>query len=200
MHKSGSEARRLVLGRRAGPIGKGRRRGMRKKLLVVFSACSMAAGTGAVGRAEENGGGIRVGVYDNRAVAVAYAHSKFNPARRKVEELEEARRSGDSARAKELDEWGWRHQRDLHRKGFCRVPVDDILARVRERLPEVARRTGVDVIGWQCDYAAPKVRVIDVTRELVSLFEPSEKTWKTVEGLKDHPAVDLDEMEGHHDR
>lgn len=141
---------------------------------------------------------IRLGVYDNRAIAVAYAPSKFNPVREKMQQLEQARDAGDTQRATQLEQWGQQHQRQLHRQGFCRVPVDDLLAHVQDRLPEVARSTRVSAITWQCDYSAPEVEVVDITDALVMLFEPSEKTLETVEQIKKHKPVDLDEIEKHH--
>jgi len=70
---------------------------------------------------------------------------------------------------------------------------------MKDRFPEVARKTGVDVIAWQCDYAGPDVGVVDITKDLVLLFEPSEKTLKTVEELMKHAPLDLDYIEQHHD-
>jgi hypothetical protein len=83
---------------------------------------------------------LRVGVYDNRAIAVAYAPSKYNLVQDKMKQYEEAKKAGDSARAKELQDWGAKHERQLHRQGFGRVPVDDLLAHVKDRLPEIARK------------------------------------------------------------
>ena len=117
---------------------------------------------------------VRVGTYDNRAIAVAYAPSKYNPVAEKMKERKQAEQAGDKERIAELDAWGEKHQREVHRMGFGRVPVDRLLAHVADRIPDVAREAGVDVIAWQCDYAAPGIEVVDVTDELVSLFDPSE--------------------------
>ena len=158
----------------------------------------LAAGVSAAW-SEESRPKVRLGVYDNRAIAVAYAASKFNPVRQKMADYEQAKGAGDEARMRELKEWGEKHQRQLHRQGFGRVPVGDLLAHVKDNLPEVARKTGIDAIVWQCDHAGPHVEVVEITNELVQLFEPSEKTLRTVEELKKHPPADLDVIEQHHD-
>ena len=142
---------------------------------------------------------LRVGIYDNRAIAVAYAPSKYNPVSSKMKEYKEAKAAGDTERAKQLEAWGEKHQRQLHRQGFGRVPVDDLLAHVKDQLPEVARKAGVNVIAWGCDYAAPNVEQVDVTDELVKLFDPSEKTLKIVAQIKNHKPADLDEIEHNHE-
>jgi hypothetical protein len=43
------------------------------------------------------------------------------------------------------------------------------------------------------------VEVIDITAELVQLFNPSKKTLTTIAQLADHPPLDLDTIEQGHD-
>jgi hypothetical protein len=138
---------------------------------------------------------IRLGIYDNRAIALAYAPSRYNPVGEKMAEFKKAKASGDTARARELEEWGQKHQKQLHRQGFGRVPVDDILALVKDKLPEVARKTGVTAIVWQCDYPGPDIEIVDITDDLVNIFDPPEKTRKWIKEMKNKPIIDLDEIE-----
>ena len=79
------------------------------------------------------------------------------------------------------------------------MPVDDLLAHVNDRLPDIARQAGVDLITWQCNYTGPNVEIVDVTDELVKLFEPSDKTLRVVAELKKQPPLDLDTIEQHQD-
>ncbi|MHC4414881.1 MAG: hypothetical protein ACYS0G_06320 [Planctomycetota bacterium] len=166
--------------------------------LLVACAVTML-GAFSVARSHEPRAGLRVGVYDNRAIAVAYATSRFNPVSEKMAEFEKAKAAGDAKRVEELEAWGEKHQRQLHRQGFGRVPVDDLLAHVKDELPEVARKTGIDAIAWHCDYASADVEQVDITTELVMLFDPSKKTLKTVQELRKHEPVDLDVLEQGHD-
>ena len=71
---------------------------------------------------------------------------------------------------KELDTRLQRSQRQSHFRAFCRVPVNDLLDYVADKLPDVARHRGVDVIGWYPDFTAEKVESIDITKELAALF------------------------------
>jgi hypothetical protein len=152
--------------------------------------------TGAAGNASAES--IRLGVYDSRAVAIAYAPSQFNPARKKMEEFKRAQAEGNKERMQELENWGQQHQRQLHRQGFAMVPVGDLLNHVRDKLPEVAKRANVVAIARACDFTSSSVELVDVTDELVKLFDPSEKTLKNIEMIQSKPAVDLDELEQHH--
>jgi hypothetical protein len=168
------------------------------RLILCAAAGAMLVNWGAAGWTAEPARRVRIGTYDNRAIAVAYAPSKYNPVAEKMKEYEKAKADGDEAKQKELKAWGEKHQRQLHRQGFGRAPVDDLLLAVKEKLPEAARRANVDAIVWQCDYAA-EVDVVDVTDELVQLFEPSPRVLKIVAELKNKPPLDPDLIEKHHD-
>ncbi len=144
---------------------------------------------------------IRLGVYDNRAIAIAWASSKYNLVGQKIGEMKKAEADGDTEKAGELREWGKNLQRKLHRQGFGRVPVDDLLVPVKDRFPEVAKKTGVVAIVWQSDYAGEDVELVDITQDLVTLFNPSEKVlrWTNPEELKKNPPLDLEFIEQHQD-
>jgi hypothetical protein len=141
---------------------------------------------------------VRVGTYDSRAIALAYAPSKYNPVGEKMKEHAAAKAAGNTKRVKELEAWGEKHQRALHRQGFGRVPVDDLLAAVKQHLPEVAAKAGVDAIAMSCDYQGANVELVDVTNELVALFEPSERTLGFVRDLKQRQPIDLDDLQKEH--
>jgi hypothetical protein len=147
--------------------------------------------------AAEPGAVLRVGVYDSRAIAIAYANSEFNTVRDKMKEYEAAKAAGDRAKVEELEEWGERRQRQLHRQGFGRVPVTDLLACVKDRFPEVARQTGVEVIAFECDYLAPGAEEVDITMELAMLFNPSDKALQWIEDIRQVEPLSLDEIEEH---
>jgi len=137
------------------------------------------------------GRGLRVGTYDPRAIAVAFAHSSMQRdiMKQKMDEMTKAKAAGDEKKIAELKSWGEQQQHKLHLQGFSGAPVDDILARVKDKLPQVAKRCGVEVIAGKMNYVGGGVAVVDVTDELVKLFEPSEKALKMIESLKKQPLV-----------
>ncbi len=147
--------------------------------------------------AKGNAAPLRIGTYDSRAIAAAYAASKFNPVREKMKEMQAAKAAGDQAKIKELEEWGQSRQRQLHRQGFGRVPVDDLLAHVKDKLPEAARQAGVAAVAMSCDWTGPDVEAVDITDALVALYEPSNRTLEMVKKLKGVAPMPLDEIERH---
>jgi hypothetical protein len=126
---------------------------------------------------------VRIGVYDSRAVAVAFAPSGQNrhALQQLMNDAKRAEAAKDDKRLAELKAQGAARQRRMHLQGFSNAPVDDILAHVRDRLPDVARRAGVVAIVPAADFHdAAAVETVDVTDDLVALFEPSERTLRTV--------------------
>src|SRR5262249_27166244 len=117
--------------------------------------------------------------------------SRYNPVKEKRAAYERARAAGDSGTAKELEAWGERYQRQLYFQGFGRVPVGDLLEPVKDRVRELAVRRGLAAISMGCDYAAGDVELVDVTEDLVKLYDPSEKTLATARQVRAAQPMDL---------
>jgi hypothetical protein len=167
--------------------------------IIIVSAATLAVTLGVHGsdasQEPEANSRMRVGVYDNRGIAIAYAASSFNPVSGKMTELEQARADGDKKRIMELEAWGQQHQRQLHRQGFGRLPVTDLIEPVKDRLPALAKELGVDVIAFECNYLGPNVEQLDITVDMVKLYNPSDQTMKWVrEAMKARP-IGLDEID-----
>ena len=160
-------------------------------LLTVFSVSLV--------RGQETAETIKIGTYDSRAIAVAFAPSRFNPVKENMQEYNKAKAEKNTSRMKELEAWGKKHQRELHRQGFSTVPVNNLIAHVKDQLPALAKSVGVIAIVRECDFTAPNVEVVDVTDELVKLYDPTPKTLRTVGEIRKVAPADLDEVEKHHD-
>lgn len=167
-------------------------------LAAVVLTLSLASATPS---APEAGAKLRVGVYDSRAIAIAYGNSDYLPAREMKQKYRAAKEAGDEARVKELETWGQDHQKKLHFQGFGRVPVTDLLELVKDRIPDVAKTAGVDVIAFECNYTGSNVEVVDITEELALLFLPNEKalTWlKEVRQVEPLSLIELANMDHDH--
>ena len=80
--------------------------------------------------------------------------------------------------------------------GFSTGPVADILAKVKDKLPGIARQERVTAIvsKWELPYAEQGVELVDVTLPLVKLFNPSEQVLKWIEEMKNQPPVPFDKL------
>jgi hypothetical protein len=158
--------------------------------VIVIGGALAAVGAAPAGNQPQTAK-VRIGTYDSRAIAVAYAASTFNPVAAKVKEHEAAKQAGDAAKVAELEKWGESHQRMLHFQGFGRVPVGDLLEHVKDGVAKVAADRGVAVITMACDHAAAGVEVVDVTDDLVELFGPSDRTREMARKVRDAEPVSL---------
>lgn len=137
---------------------------------------------------------IRIGTYDNRAIAIAFAHSKSSPMAERQREMDKAKAAGDEAKMKELKAWGVEYQRQLHFQGFGRVPVDDLLAPVKEQLGKLAREKHLAAIAMSCDFTSEQVEVVDITDDIVKLYDPPEKALKHVREIRKVKPIELTKL------
>jgi len=147
---------------------------------------------------------LRVGTFDSRAVAIAYASSDIH--RRAMapmmEEHKKAKAAGDTKKAKELEAKGQAGQERLHFQGFGTAPVNDLLETVKDQLPAIAQKAGVDLIvsKWDVVYQAPGVEIVDVTDLIVEPFHPNEKAKGYIKELTKHPPVPPEVLAKHKDK
>ena len=141
---------------------------------------------------------MKIGVYDSRGVAIAYARSpEFGESVARLRaDYEQAKAKGDSAQMKKLGQEGPWMQVRLHQRGFSTAGVGDLLAKVADALPGVAREAGVVLIvsKWEMPYRDASVEVVDVTLPIAKLFKADEQTLKILEELKDQKPVPFDEV------
>ena len=176
---------------------------MKTNILLFLSVCLFAQA--AAGAAEAPTAtppkplAPRVGIYDSRVVAFAYFWSA--PQQQRLRERRVAARAakaaGDQATcvaiAKEMKEL----QSRSHLQVFSTAPVDDAMAALRERLPQLAAQAGVGEFVSKWDEAALQQYAVDarvdVTDLLVQEFKLPESQQKVLETIKRAPPVPLDE-------
>jgi len=156
---------------------------------IMFSA-ALLAGSSLLHAADkqEKRSLLRVGVYDSRAIAIAYCNSDHwsKILKAKQAELEKAKKDGNEEKVKEIEAWGPAQQARAHLMGFSTAPVHDCFDCVRDQVASVAKNAGVDMIvsKWELDYLADDAQTVDVTTELAKLFNPNERAWKSIESLE----------------
>ena len=169
-----------------------------QRRFIVSSAVALCvmAGAAAFGQSKENT--LRIGVYDSRAVAVAYGNSaEFRKSLDAVTaDHKKAKDAKDDKRVKEIETQMKAKQRRAHEQGFSTGSVADIVAKIKDSLPGVAKKAGVDVIvsKWEVNYQSPGIKVVDVTDDLVSLFHVSAKGLEWAKGIKAQPPVPIEQI------
>lgn len=164
--------------------------------LAVFT--TVGAG---VPEEKTSGAKVRVGTFDSRAVAIAYVRSEAFDRHLKGlrAEYEKAKAAGDEKRVKELEAEGPAGQELVHKQGFGTWPVDNILAKIKGKIPKIAKQADVDVIvsKWNVVYQRPGVEFVDVTDLMVQPFDPDESTLQAIKELLKRAPVPLEELKKH---
>jgi hypothetical protein len=174
---------------------------MRKELVVLgmcLTTATLAVCSGPAAAEKAANSPMRIGVYDSRGVAIAYARSpEFGESMARLRaDYEQAKAKGDSAQVKKLGQEGPWMQVRLHQRGFSTAGVGDLLAKVDDALPGVAREAGVVLIvsKWEMPYQDASVEVVDVTLPIAKLFKADEQTLKILGELKDQKPIPFDEV------
>jgi len=146
----------------------------------------------------------RVGIYDSRAIAVAFVGSELYNATvgkekaEKMAEYKKAESEGDQEKLAELKAWGEAQQALLHKQGFSTAPVDGILEHIGGQLPKVKKEADVELLVSKWDKKTlaehKSAEQIDVTMRLIEAFKPNEKQKKSAIEIQKHDPVPMDKM------
>jgi len=172
-------------------------------LLLILSLVSVAGGqiwaAGSGGEAKDEL--QRIGIYDSRAVAYAFFWTNDQQAKRneQMKAANAAKAAGDTSQFEKLSKALTDAQQKIHRQVFSSAPVDDALAAIEPRLPEIRKQAGDAALVSKWDAPAlrkyPSAVQVDVTDLLVAEFKPTEKQLKAIEEIKKQKPVPLDQVE-----
>jgi hypothetical protein len=142
--------------------------------------------------------GVRVGTFDSRAVAIAYYRSmEFQKVLgEKRARQSKAKQASDAAAVQLLEAEGRQLQGLINRQGFGNAPIGEVIKRIEDELPKVAKRVGVDVIVSQWDVVFQKsdTSFVDVTDQLVQLFKADKKTLEVIAAIRKTRPVPVSEL------
>jgi len=142
---------------------------------------------------------VRVGTYDSRAVAMAHFGKMIKDGWLKnlYRSHAEAKAAGDEKLAKELEAKAVSQQERFHRQVFGAAPVSDALEKIEKDIPKVAASAEVDVIVCIHDvvYRSPSAEFLDLTKQMVQLFDPDEETLEKIQAVLKHPPASHEVIE-----
>jgi hypothetical protein len=162
---------------------------MSHRFIAVFTVLLMVC-VGGIGFSGQNvtadRGKLRVGVYDSRAVAIAYVrhNSDAEQLKKLSTDLRAAEARNDKNTAADIRAQGERLQTLRHLQGFSNAPVDDIMKSLADRLPAIAQEANVAMIAPTVDFRDDSIEIVDVTDKLVAEFSPDERTKKILAEVK----------------
>ena len=160
-------------------------------LLIIASGHTVIAAAGE----------LRVGVFDSRAVALAYAKSDMFE--KWLDDLmsasANAQAAGDSVRLRELEGEAQAEHALRSKQVFGTFPAYDVLDKIKKEIPRIAQEAGVEVLvsKWDIVYQIEGAEYIDVTEPLVDLFGLNEKDKQKALDIDDVEPVPWTELDEH---
>lgn len=161
---------------------------------LLLGACAQSGnGAGKVTATK-----VRVGTYDSRSVAIAFAGSApFNQWLSGLRaERAKAMAAGDQKRVAELEAEGASSQRRMHMQGFSTAPVTNILDQIKDKLPAIKEKAGVAVLVSKWDTAAlaqyRDADFVDVTEALIDALNPTERQRQSALEIQKHKPISLE--------
>jgi hypothetical protein len=170
-------------------------------IVLVLNLFGAARLRGAELSGPTNAAPKRIGIYDSRAIAVAFAGSaSFQEWMKSIKaEHDRARAAGDANRMKQIEADMRGRQTLAHKQAFSTAPVDECLKHVENRMPEIRQKAGVSDIVSKWDAEALKkyslAEKVDVTMLLVDAFQPNERQRKSAIEIQKHKPITLEEAE-----
>ena len=160
-----------------------------RKSLIILGCMTLAvvlsAGAASPAPADDE---VRIGTFDTRALAIAYANSALlrKSLTRAHLEYEDAKAHGDKKTVKRIEAEMRARQERLHGQGFSAAPVDDILVSYPGNLEELARAHDVCMIvsKWHLVWQDEEIRLVDLTDAMVQPYAPDKRTLGWIKDLQ----------------
>lgn len=158
-----------------------------------------------IGFAQESTTGdqaVRVGIFDSRIVAIAYARSaafmeSVTMARKEYAAAEE---DGDKERMDEIGKKMHAQQDLFHKQAFSIWPVRDILETIEDKLPGIAEAAQVQMLlsKWDIAFQTEGLSFVDVSMDIARLFDPDEETMNILAQVAEKEPVPVEELKHEH--
>lgn len=168
---------------------------MKKKMLLKIF-CSLFL-TSCISYSQQETVKIRIGTFDSRCIAMAYGRTDFL---KDIEELRtqhaKAKEESNQELIKELEQLGPTKQVLMHQQGFSTGSIINILEKVKDKLPAIAKDKNVKITvsKWELMFADENFELVDITNELVALYNPDEATRKIIENVKAMEPIPIEKI------
>lgn len=139
-----------------------------------------------------------IGVYDSRQVVLAYFSSPAGKEWKKNLDMrsDSAQKAGDTSKLRSLSIEAMSYQHLLHQMCFSTASVSMVLEPYKSKLPELAKKAGVDILvsKYNLNFISPDLKTVDVTAAVVKLFNPPANVEQTLKEIEKTEPVPIQEM------
>jgi Skp family chaperone for outer membrane proteins len=140
---------------------------------------------------------LRIGIFDSRCIAMAYGRTDFMKEMDSIKiQYAKAKEEGNKELVEELERLGPTKQMIMHQQGFSTGSILDIMKKVKDNLPSIAKDKNVKLIvsKWEVTFTDESIELVDITDQLVELFNPDEATRKMIEEIKAIEPLPMDQI------
>ena len=141
---------------------------------------------------------IHIGIFDSRCVALAYGRSAdFMKLRDSIETVySKAKADSNKEIIEEIEQFKPTMQVILHQQVFSSGSIINILEKVKDKFPAIAKKNNLKMIlsKWEMMFADESIDFIDITDQLVALFNPDEATSKIIDNIKSMEPVPIEQI------
>jgi len=152
--------------------------------MILMAALACFSGMWNSVSAEKKPKTVKIGTYDSRIVVLAYSRSDL------FEEQMKALKTECDALIKDTNlikrnEGAYKmitFQYLNHQMVFCSGSAAAVLDLIKDKLPDLAKETGVSMVvsKWELNYSDPSVEIVDLTTQVANLFNPKENIDKYI--------------------
>jgi hypothetical protein len=140
---------------------------------------------------------LRIGVFDSRAVAIAFYQSKFSNTQQIFGSLhtkmKEAKEKDDKEAIAKIEREATLRQAMMHQQGFGDGSVNNITETIKDKMAQLAKNENLSAIvsKWEMVFSGADIELVDITVKVVDFFEPNEKMKEmTKEVMQSEPIKD----------
>jgi Skp family chaperone for outer membrane proteins len=146
---------------------------------------------------QQENGKVRIGIFDSRCIAMAYGRTDFMKEIDSIRTLHaKAKEAGNLELMKEMEQLGPTKQVLMHQQGFSTGSILNIMEKVKDKLPSIAKDNNVKFIvsKWEVMFMDESIELVDITDQLVEFFNPVEATRKIIGEIKAMEPVPIEKI------
>ena len=168
-----------------------------KKLSVIYILIFLSFISSTISPQQVNEK-IRIGIFDSRCVALVYGRSglflTYMENLRK--ELDNAKQEENGERVKELESILPTNQLIIKQQVFSTGSIKNIIEKIEDKITEIAVDNNLSFIisKWEIVYDDQSFELVDITDQLVELFNPDEQTLKILENVKSTEPAPIEQI------
>jgi Skp family chaperone for outer membrane proteins len=170
--------------------------GVMKKNMALKFFCALLL-TSCYNYSQQETVKVRIGIFDSRCVAMAYGRTDFL---KDMEDLRtkhaKAKEEGNQELIKELEQLGPTKQVLMHQQGFSTGSVINILEKIKDKLPAIAKEKNIKMIvsKWEVIFVDESFELVDITDQITAIFNPDEATKQIIENVKAMEPVPIEKI------